>query len=409
MRVWSILACLTLAFAGACDSAGERVVEVSDARELQAALAGPLIDVEIRLGPGEYHLNPSSGIDSTCGNCEDPDTDVRVTIGARITGSGVRLVGAGDGRTVIHTHAGYGLYFENCRGCLVENLTISGGERDRDPNATDAAIVVKNSELTVRDNRIVENLGDSAVVAEGIVGIIGICGREGADITIISNEIVRNSWDGIALYRDAMATITDNVIDGVDKARGREVGGGRGVGIGVTWNARAEIRGNLVKRYWKGIGVFVDAEATVAGNVVEDILTWGIALWDAGKGRPVGRIEGNVIYNTGACGASITCGNTPGDAGHFTGNTLVLTGQNPKYDDSDYYCYQCALALHAVPDGFRIENNIFYDNRRASEDLPNLDIPEDEFLRAIVPLCVELSDAAALSGSDFLKEFSARP
>ncbi len=131
-------------------------------------------------------------------------------------------------------------------------------------------------------------------------------------------------------------------------------------------------------------------------------------MWDAGKGKPVGRIEGNVIYNTGACGASITCGNTPADAGHFTDNVVVLTGQNPKYDDPDYYCFQCALALHAVPERFEIEGNLFYNNRRANEDLPDYDTSEDDFRRAIVPLCERLSNVPTLNGSDFLKEFGTK-
>ena len=146
----------------------------------------------------------------------------------------------------------------------------------------------------------------------------------------------------------------------------------------------------------------------VEGNIIEDVLTWGIALWDADKGKPVGRIERNVIYNTGACGASITSGNTPADAGHFTDNIVVLTGQNPKYDDPDYYCFQCALALHAVPERFAIDDNLFYNNRRANEDLPDHDISENDFRRAIVPLCEELSQVTTLNESDFLKEFGTK-
>jgi nitrous oxidase accessory protein NosD len=383
----------------------QRVIDVTTARELQALLAEPLVDVDIRLAPGDYHLSPTPAIDSTCGNCEDPDTDVLITVGVQISGSGLRLIGPSDQTAVLYTHAGYGLYFKDCENCYVEDLVITGGQRDPDANATDAAVVVKNSSVTLQHNRIENNLGDSTIVAGTVVGVIGICGRENARITAISNKILRNSWDGIALYRDAEAKILQNTIDGVDKARGKQIGGGRGVAVGVTWNARAEIRDNLVKRYWKGIGLFVDAQGTVVGNIVEDVLTWGIALWDADKGRPVGRIERNVIYNTGACGASITCGQTPDDAGRFSENIVVLTAQNPKYDDPDYYCYQCALALHAVPEGFAIEGNMFYNNRRATEDLPDHDMSENEFRRAIEPLCKHLSNSTVLAGSDFLREF----
>jgi hypothetical protein len=247
-------------------------------------------------------------------------------------------------------------------------------------------------------------------VATNVVGIMGICGREGSQLTIEENEIVRNSWDGIALYRDASAFIERNIIDGVDKARGAGVGGGRGVGIGVTWNATADIRDNVVKRYWKGIGVFVDAWGYVRGNVVEDIVTWGIAYWDADKGKPVGIFEDNVIYNTGACGASITCAHTVGPEleCRFVGNVLVKCAQDPKYDDPDYYCYQTALALHATPEGFTIADNVFYGNRRATDDLPDQDVEDEEFLEKIAPVCKRFSETDPLRNSDFVRDFCKR-
>ncbi|HXG00659.1 MAG TPA: right-handed parallel beta-helix repeat-containing protein, partial [Bacteroidota bacterium] len=238
-----------------------------------------------------------------------------------------------------------------------------------------------------------------------IVGIMGICGRENSRLIISGNRIIRNSWDGIALYRQAEAIIEDNVVDGVDKARGERIGGGRGVGIGVTWNGKATIRRNLVTRYWKGIGIFVDANATVQENIVEDILTWGIAYWDADKGMPVGVIERNVIYRTGACGASITRTREGDSPGRFVGNIIVETAQNPKYDSPDYYCYQCALALHAVPKGFVIEGNLFYNNRRATPDLPDDDMPLNAFSDAVKERCKGLAAHASLRDSMFLSTF----
>ena len=161
------------------------------------------------------------------------------------------------------------------------------------------------------------------------------------------------------------------------------MGGGRGVGIGITWDAKAKVTRNVVRRYWKGIGVFVDAHAVVQENVVEEMLTWGIAYWDAGRGRPWAFVENNVIYDCGACGGFITReapfeeGESPGG---FSGNIIVKTGQNPKYDDPDDYCFQCALAKHAVPPLFVIDNNLYYDNRRVSDDLSEKDVTEAEFL-----------------------------
>ena len=252
-------------------------------------------------------------------------------------------------------------------------------------SATDAAIVAKHSSVSIFHNNIADNIGDSTVVAATVVGIAGICGREESFMWIRDNDIVRNSWDGVALYRDAEAEIELNLIDGVDKAQGREIGGGRGVAVGITWNAKTKVKGNVLKRYWKGIGIFVDARAVVQQNIVEDMVTWGMAYWDAGKGKPWAFIENNVIYDCGACGASITREAPFAEdesPGAFVGNIVVKTGQNPKYDDPDHYCLQCALALQAVPEDFAIEDNLFYDNRRAADELFNEDVSKTEFMAA---------------------------
>lgn len=386
------------------------VIEISSASALDSLLSKPLYDTEIRLHPGEYNLAPKEDIDSTCGNCDDPHNAVPMTYGLWIRGERVSIVGPKDRSAIIFTNAGYGLYFNGCADCAIEKLSVTGGSRDVDGRATDAAIVVKAGALRISDCRIFDNIGDSTLVATNIVGVMGICGREGAQLTIEGSRIERNSWDGIALYRDASAFIERNVIDGVDKARGAQVGGGRGVGIGVTWNATADIRNNVVKRYWKGIGVFVDAWGYVRENVVEDIVTWGIAFWDADKGKPVGIFEGNVIYDTGACGASITCAQTAGSEldCRFVGNVLVKCAQDPKYDDPDYYCYQTALALQKTPEGFTIADNLFYDNRRATEDLPDHDVKKKEFVKKVRPLCARLSKSETRRASDFVRDFCGR-
>jgi len=390
-------------------AAGE-VVDISSVEDLEKLLFMPAHALEIRLAPGEYHLSPRTGVDQSCGNCQEPDTLIGMTYGLHVRGDSVRIVGPADRSAVIHTHAGYGIYFDGCIDCAIENVSVTGGVRDEDGRATDAAIVVRDATVRIAGNRIFDNIGDSTVVAKTVVGIMGICGRENARMAIEGNEIVRNSWDGIALYRDASAVITGNVIDGVDKARGSRIGGGRGVAIGLTWNAFADVRGNLVKRYWKGIGVFVDAWGCVQENVIEDIVTWGIAYWDADKGKPAGFFEDNVIYGTGACGASITCAETssPKLECRFVRNVLVKTAQDPKYDDPEYYCDQTALAVHAMPTGFVISDNLFYDNRRATEDLPSNDMQREEFMEKLRPVCERLARSPVLGRSDFVREFCPR-
>jgi hypothetical protein len=378
-------------------------------------------DTILQLLPGHYELRAVAFTDSTCGNCEDPETHVSATLGLRLSGRRIALEGRGAADSVmVHTRAGYGILFENCEECRIANLTLTDGLRDSDGNATDAAIVVRNSSVDIEACRIVDNIGDSTAVSEVVVGIIGVAGREGSRMRIVGNHILRNSWDGIALYRGAQATIEDNVIDGVDKARGGRIGGGRGVGIGVTWDARATIRRNRVTRYWKGIGVFVDAQADVSENVVEEVLTWGIAYWDAGKGRPVARIESNVVYDTGACGISITRATSGSPApGYCLANVVLRTGQNPKYDDPDYYCTQCPIAVEAQPNGFTVADNLLFDNRRAPTtrvgdaiagagstrvvDLVNRDLKDGDFLREVAPLYRRLSAIPSLHDARCLR------
>lgn len=402
IHLWMFL--LAVAFL-ARSASGGNIRTVSSAEELQEIFLEPVDSVEVQLLPGAYHLTPKQLIDSTCGNCEDPNRQLNVTVGLHIRGNYIVIKGLADHSAVIHTHAGYGLFVDRCTYVVIENIAVTAGVRDTSGEATDAAIVVKNSTALIRGNHIHDNIGDSAIVAAKIVGIMGIAGRENSWTTLVNNRIIRNSWDGIALYRDAEASISRNVIDGVDKATGGKVGGGRGVGIGVTWNAKATISNNLVKRYWKAIGLFVDAHGTVQDNVVEDIVTWGISLWDADKGKPVGFINGNIIYKTGACGAMIASSTESRTPGAFSGNVVTLTGQNPKYDSPDYYCYQCALALHTVPKYFAMEGNVFYNNRRATPDLPDRDIPQDQFLKAIEGHCTRLSSNPIFRDSDFMHQF----
>ena len=347
-------------------------------------------DSSVILIEGLHRLKPQAYVDESCGNCEIPATRVDASVGLIVSGKAKRIVGISPYKSAIHTNSGYGILFENCQDCSIESLTITDGARDPDGNATDAAVVVKNSSVLVAYNLIINNVGDSTIVKRTIVGIMGITGREGSDITIRRNEIFRNSWDGIALYRDAHAVIEQNFIDGIDLARGERIGGGRGVGIGLTWNAKALVRGNLVRRYWKGIGIFVDAEALVFENVIENIATWGISLWDADKGTPCGRIMRNVIFRTGSCGAAIESGACAvsdtsffQDTGSFVENILVSTGQNPKYDSGEPYCFQRALAVHKKPATFLIAENLFFANRESGDKTGSQDVSKSEFLARI--------------------------
>lgn len=374
--------------------------------DLHRALAAAIEGTSIRLEPGRYTLAPIPWDDPTCGNCEDPEQTVPATVGIHLRGKRISLVGAPGHESIIETHSGYGILVRDCEDCALLGLVVTGGERDTSGRATDAAVVVQRSSVRIEDCWIRDNIGDSTVVARTVVGIMGITGREGSRMEIRGNRITRNSWDAIALYRDAEASIVDNVVDGVDLALGGTIGGGRGVGIGLTWNARGTVHGNLVRRYWKGIGVFLDAQAEVEDNVVEEIATWGLSLWDAGRGRPRAHFRFNVVDSTGACGAMIARESPePPPAGSLAFNAFTRTGQNPKYDMGEPYCMQRALALHAAPDDFTVEGNFFHENREPRDTPGSLDQSVEVFRRRLLPLLERLAPSAAVRESRFFKRF----
>lgn len=379
------------------------------ARAIAALLAsaddGPL---RIALAPGHYWLSPRAYTDPTCGNCQDPDRAVGVTAGVVLSGRQVELYGTGAGPedVVIHTGAGYGIVFDGCSGCALRRLTVTGTVRDTVGEATSAAVLLRHADVHLDDVVIRDNLGDSAVVARTVSGVMGIAVREGGELTLTGSRIVRNSWDGVAMYRGARGTLRDNVVDGVDRATGARLGGGRGVGIGLTWNARATVEGNLVTRYWKGIGVFVDAEAEIRENVVEDVLTWGIVLWDADEGTPRAVIERNAVYRTGACGVNLhDTGEAAEDPGVLRNNLIVATGQNSRYDDGEPYCEQTGIARPAVPEGFAVEGNLLTENREPGDTAGRADVGREEFEERAAPVLEALRARPALDGSSFLSRF----
>jgi len=379
-------------------------IRISTVDQLEDLFKNPQENINVKLASGIYELRSETIIDSSCGNCVNPDTLVTATAGLIISGKNIQITGPDNKTAVLKTNSGYGLFVINCEDLIIENLTITGGIRDSSSFATDAAIVVKNSDVIIRNNKITRNYGDQKLIEQNVVGIMGICGRENSMLRIYNNLITKNSWDGIALFRDSEAVIDENIIDGVHKAGGRIAQGGRGVGIGVTWNAKATIRNNLVKRYWKGIGLFVDAEGYIENNIVEDIITWGISLWDAGDGSPRGFINNNIIYKTGAMGMSITS-QTEENPGYFVSNIIVRTAQDSTYDSPEYYGYQCALAEHLVPKEFEIENNLFFDNRRSELRLPDYDTTLENFENCLKAKKEWINKITILEQSDFYHDF----
>jgi len=239
---------------------------------------------EIYLLPGTYEATPTEFIENLCGNCEEHATQVSATVGYHTKDKALKIRGRDKDSVILITNAGYGILFDHSRGSEISDVTITGGKRDLDGNATDAAVVVKFSRVTVENCRIIDN---EHMLDSVVVGIGGVFGREKSDIIIRNNLIENNGWDGIALYRGAKAYITDNVINT-----------GRGAGIGITWDANAIVLRNRISNYWKGIGTFGNSWAVVSNNMVFDNLGWGIVA----TGFSMMEVRNNVIARNGNCG-----------------------------------------------------------------------------------------------------------
>ncbi len=252
--------------------------------DLQAVIDYAKNNDTLLIAAKTFEATPTTFQEPLCGNCEQTRTPVTATYGFIVKGKSLVLIGRDRDASRLVTNAGYGLYFEDSPFSVVRNLTVTGGKRDPDGNATDAGIVVRRSkvciqEVTIRDN---DHRVDSVVV-----GIGGIFGREGADIIVQNCLIENNGWDGVALYRGASATVTDCLIKD-----------GRGVGIGITWDAVCVAYRNEITGYWKGIGAFGSSWVIARNNLVHDNLGWGIIA----TGKAYMEITNNVIYHNGNCG-----------------------------------------------------------------------------------------------------------
>jgi len=260
--------------------------------DLQAVIDYASDGDTILLSAKEYETRRTGFTDPLCGNCADPQTEVAASYGFTVKNKGLVILGADRVETILVTNAGYGLYLENAGGTTIRNLTVTGGKRDDDSNATDAAIVVR---------RYV------------VVGIGGVCGREGAEITLHDCRIINGGWDGIALYRGATALVTDCVIKD-----------GRGAGIGVTWDAVCVAYRNEISGFWKGLGSFGTSSVVACNNLVHDNLGWGLVA----TGTSSMEATNNVIHHNGNCGVAPW---STGSRGRLINNIITQNGWREQW------------------------------------------------------------------------------
>jgi len=298
-------------------------------RDLQHALDTAPDGSTLLIAEGRYLAEPRETVDPTCGNCDDEGfrRDIPITVGFSVRDKSIHLQGSDREQTILETGAGYGLFFEEAGSSSVTSLTITGGIRDADGQATDAALVVKYTELLVQSVDIRENnhLYEPGPGEEDpVVGVMGITGREGARLTIVDSRIEDNSWDGVALYRSdperedsaPTALLVANRIGCTESCISPN---GRGVGIGVTWDASAELINNRVFGYWKGIGSFGESQVIASNNVVEDMHGWGLIAAGTSSMTAIN----NVVTRCGNVGMAAW---TPTSTGRFANNIVTANG-----------------------------------------------------------------------------------
>ena len=301
--------------------------EADPYRDLQVAIDQAPDGATLHLGLGTYSAEPQPYADPGCGNCPDHEFDggAVATRGFLVTGKSLNLVGESRDQTVLVTNAGYGLLFDDAGESSVKTLTVTGGKRDADGRATDAGIVVRLTTLLVEDVAVIGN--DDLYTGpeeDPVVGVGGIFGREGADLTIRNCIIEDNSWDGITLYRGMPGIPQTAPKASVENCR---IGctsdcvnpRGRGVGIGVTWDAQLTAVGNVVHHYWKGIGSFGTSTVEISNNVVRDQVGWGIIA----SGESTMVAANNVVTRNGTTGMAAW---NDGVKGAFLNNIVFANG-----------------------------------------------------------------------------------
>jgi hypothetical protein len=327
------------------------VAAVNVSSDLQTAINAATSGDTLILAPGTYEATPVAFIDSLCGNCENHRTPHHASYGFLIQGKSLWIIGSGTEETILVTKAGYGVFFDNCPDAGIMNLAITGGIRDTSGMATDAGIVARNSRLTVKDCWIRDNTEYPDSI---IVGIGGVMGREGADLYILNNRITNNTWDGVALYRGAAATIADNIIHQ-----------GRGAGVGITWDATATVLRNQVSQFWKGIGSFGATRVVCRNNVVYHCLGWGIIA----TGTSYMDCSNNLIFRNGNCGFGLWGKETHG---RMTNNVIVLNGWR-----KEWVCPQVGVWNYGHPYLFPMSYNLVWENEAGDwRDMPDY---TDEF------------------------------
>lgn len=276
--------------------------------DLQRAIDAAPDGAVLRLSAGNYAATATPYVDPACANCAVGSTKTpAATRGFIIKDKRfLAIEGAGPGSTTLITNAGYGVFVEDaCEVHLLE-VAVTGGKRDPDGDASNGAVFARRARVVLNNVTITNNL--ELLPGNSYPGIIGVVCREDSDVLVLGCTITDNSWDGVAVYKQGRVRVFASRI-----ARGK------GVGVGVTFDGKAQVVSSDISYYWKGIGAFVDARVEARNNTVHEQLGWG--LWAAGRGY-LDAVNNTVAYNDQL---GVFLGD-PETTGRFVNNVVAFNG-----------------------------------------------------------------------------------
>jgi hypothetical protein len=311
-------------------------ISITDISSLQADIDRAIDGDTLIISEGMFTAVPTVYNDPLCGNCLEHKTEVSASYGFIVKNKSLHIKGTSRDKTILATKAGYGFFFITSPNSSITNLTITGGIRDADGNATNAAIVIRNSRVAISNLDIIDN---NHRIDTLIIGIAGVIGREGAEFSVTNCTISGNGWDGVALYRGASAIVTDCLIEN-----------GRGAGIGATWDASCTAYRNIVTDYWKGIGAFGTSWLIARNNAVFDNLGWGIISTH----NSYTDITNNIVHHNGNCGVAICA---PETRGRIVNNIVTANGW-----EKEWVCERVGVLNYGNWSNWEFSHNIVWNN-----------------------------------------------
>lgn len=257
--------------------------------------------------PGEYDAKPFRTYDATCGSCPVDfggfEAGGWISTAFLVSGKSITIRGQSPTETILRTNASYGFLFSQSEDSVIEGVSISSGVKSKDKRRTDAAILIRNSKVTLRNVHIVDNDGLEELKKRNgdayIEGIAGVAVREGGELIMEDSVVRNNSSHGIVLYRSdptldddqAKATVTRSLI--ADGAHPTEK-----AGIRATGDSILNVQLSQIHNHKQGIEFYDLSTGSVTNSSVSRIKHNGLTRATAGAVE----ISNNVFFDVGERG-----------------------------------------------------------------------------------------------------------